>query len=148
MTAKASVVFGFVYQKMTVTASAPRLASHARSHGRSSTRFIERARTTKKIAIVSDDAICAVVLQRHKSSSMGGPAALYGCGHQSIDCSTEWWNAFRRGGSTRMQDGNNGRRPAKLRVRAVDASGKAAAYVRVELLAGASQAAAAPARQG
>ena len=70
MAAKASGVLGLVYQKMTVTASAPRLASQACSQGRSSTRFIERARTTKKIAIVSDDAICAVVLQRHSSSSI------------------------------------------------------------------------------
>jgi hypothetical protein len=70
MAAKASGVFGLVYQKMTVTASAPRLASQARSQGRSSTRLMERARTTKKMAMVSDDAICAVVLQRQSSSSI------------------------------------------------------------------------------
>src|ERR1041385_5516117 len=86
MAAKASVVFGFVYQKRTVTASAPRLASHARSQGRSSTRFIERARTTKKIAIVSDDAICAVVLQRHSSSSMGDRGNCTGCRLSVVSC--------------------------------------------------------------
>lgn len=68
---------GCANQKVMVTHSAARLASHAATHGRSSTRRMERASTTKNTAITMADAICAVVLQRQSSSSMrkeGRPA--------------------------------------------------------------------------
>src|SRR5215210_7399026 len=64
---------GCASQNTLVTASAARFASQARTHGRSSTRGTDRARTAKKTAIVSADVICAVVLQRQSSNSMDVP---------------------------------------------------------------------------
>ncbi len=57
-------VCGCTNQNATVTASAAALASHARIQGRSSARRTDRPSTTKKIAIVSSETICAIVLHR------------------------------------------------------------------------------------
>src|SRR5688500_14597297 len=51
-----------------ITHSAARLAIHAATHGRSPTRRTERASTTMNTAITTAEAICAVVLQRQRSS--------------------------------------------------------------------------------